>query len=312
MRKHRKYIKSEEVKELVERLYDENGRGTTIEDIINTFGVIKKKAQRIVKHLHVSKILFTAQDLEKEGFHIKGIKRERPQRYFSIGSKTKIIERSRNNVLKDTTEYIDPLGNQKVENFTQALALLGPCLLFIHKIQLWTSVDLEKVDPSEIFKSKPLPRSFTERIGLYDVKYEISQNGSVMIYVISSGHPFRLYNEQDVIDILTFLGMVEDRFRSLLSDPRGRIVLPVSKWVLKCCDVNKDVRVSSVAQMTLPDLQIPFVDKAFRAYVKPMGDDVFYRVEWSLVPDKPIKEALDLIRKEVKIDRESLIEYFSI
>jgi hypothetical protein len=132
-----------------------------------------------------------------------------------------------------------------------------------------------------------------------------------MIYITSSNQPFRIYNEQDVIDILTFLGMVEERFRSLLSDPRGRIVLPVSKWVLKCCDVNKDVEISRVAQITLPDLQIPFVDKAFRAYVKPLGDDVFYRVEWSLVPDKPIKEALETIRKEVKIDKESLIECLS-
>ena len=67
----------------------------------------------------------------------------------------------------------------------------------------------------------------------------------------------------------------------------------------------------SVAQITLPDLQIPFVDKALRAYVKPLGDKVFYRVEWSLVPDRPVREALETIGKEIKIDRESLIEYFS-
>jgi hypothetical protein len=310
MRNHRKYIKSEEVKELVERLFEENGRGTTIEDIINTFEVAKKKAQRMVKHLHVSKILFTAQDLEKDGFHIKGIKRERPQKYFSIGSKTKVIERSRNNVLKDTTEYMDPLGDLKAENFSQALALLGPSLLYIHKLQLWTSIDLEKVDPSETFNSKPLPWSFTERIGLYDVQFIIHPNGSVMIYVISGSKPFRLYNEQDVIDILTFLGMVEDRFRVLLSDPRGRIVSPVTRWVLKGCDVNKDVEISSVAQITLPNLQIPFVDKALRAYVKPIGEKVFYRVEWSLVPNEPVRKALENIRNEIKMDRESLMEYF--
>ena len=215
-----------------------------------------------------------------------------------------------NNVLKDTTGYIDPLGNQKAENFSQALASLGPLLLFIHKLQLWTTIDLDKLDLGETFKSTPLPWAFTERIGLYEVKYEISQNGSVMIYVISNHKPFRLYNEQDVIDILAFLGMAEDRFRLLLSDPRGRIVSPVSKWVLKCCDVNKDVRISSVAQVTLPDLQISFVDKAFRAYVKSIGNDVYYRMEWSLVPNKPIKEALEMIRKEIKLDRESLMECF--
>jgi len=176
-------------------------------------------------------------------------------------------------------------------------------------LQLWTSIDLEKFNPFGEFNL--LPRSFIERIGIYHVKYEIYQNGSVMIYIISSNQPFRLYNEQDVIDILAFLGMVEDRFRTLLSDPRCRIVLPVSRWVLKGCDVNKDVKVSRVAQITLPDLQIPFADKAFRAYVKPLGHDVFYRVEWSLVPNKPVKEALETISKEVKIDRESLIDCFS-
>lgn len=75
--------------------------------------------------------------------------------------------------------------------------------------------------------------------------------------------------------------------------------------------MNKDVEVSRVAQITLPDLQIPFADKALRAYVKPMGNDIFYRVEWSLVPNKPVKQSLETIRNEIKIDRESLIECLS-
>ena len=119
-------------------------------------------------------------------------------------------------------EQLNLIWNQKQTNFRYALALLGPCLLFIHKLQLWTTIDLTKVDPSETFKSKPLPWSFTDRIGLYDVQFTVHPKGSVMIYVISSSKPFRLYNEQDVMHILTFLGMVEDRFRFLLSDSRGR------------------------------------------------------------------------------------------
>jgi hypothetical protein len=83
-------------------------------------------------------------------------------------------------------------------------------------------------------------------------------------------------------------------------------------WILKSCDVNKDVKVSSVAQVTLPDFQIPFVDRAFRAYVKPIGDnDSYYRVEWSLAPNKPVKLALETMRNEVKLDGESLIECLS-
>ena len=138
--------------------------------------------------------------------------------------------------------------------------MLGLYILFIHKLQLWTTIiDLEKFNPFR--QSNLIPKYFTERIGLYDVKYEIYQNGSVMIYIISSNHPFRLYNEQDVLDIIAFLGMVEDRFRTLLSDPRGHIVSSVSKWIVKGCDVNKDVEIDGVAQLALPDIQIPFFDK---------------------------------------------------
>ena len=93
-----------------------------------------------------------------------------------------------------------------------------------------------------------------------------------MIYIISSNRPFRLYNEQDVIDILAFLGMVEDRFRIVVIRSTWSYCFSCRNWVLKCCYVNKDVDVSRVAQITLPDLQIPFVDKALRAYVKPMDE----------------------------------------
>jgi hypothetical protein len=60
-------------------------------------------------------------------------------------------------------------------------------------------------------------------------------------------------------------------------------------------------------------LPFPYLNyKIPRAYVKPLGDEVYYRVEWSLAPNKVVREALDSLRKEVKLDRESLIEYFSI
>jgi hypothetical protein len=35
------------------------------------------------------------------------------------------------------------------------------------------------------------------------------------------------------------------------------------------------------------------------------------RLEWSLVPNKPVREALVNMMKEIKMDRESLIEYLS-
>jgi hypothetical protein len=71
----RKYLPSNLVKEFAKKIYNENGIGITIQDIINEYGLDKKKAaQRKIKHLLEHKILFTAIDLEKEGIKIRGIK----------------------------------------------------------------------------------------------------------------------------------------------------------------------------------------------------------------------------------------------
>lgn len=59
-----------------------------------------------------------------------------------------------------------------------------------------------------------------------------------------------------------------------------------------------------VAQMTFPDIQVPLFEKALRAYVKPIGDKVFYRVELGLTPNKPVEEALEKLRTEVVIDKD--------
>ncbi len=66
------------------------------------------------------------------------------------------------------------------------------------------------------------------------------------------------------------------------------------------------LRYDSVAQITLPDIQIPLFEKALRGYVKPIGDKVFYRVEYALTPNKPVEEALKKLRKDV-IDRQRLL-----
>ncbi len=94
---------------------------------------------------------------------------------------------------------------------------------------------------------------------------------------------------------------MKDRLRMLLPDVRDNVALPIRKWILKACDVSKDVEIDSVAQITLPDIQIPFFDKTLRAYVKPIGDDIYYRVELSIEPDKKIGQALDCLRREIKI-----------
>jgi hypothetical protein len=61
-----------------------------------------------------------------------------------------------------------------------------------------------------------------------------------------------------------------------------------------------------VAQLTLPDIQIPLFEKALWAYVKPIGDKVFYRVELGLTSNKPVEEALEKLGTEVVIDQDVL------
>jgi hypothetical protein len=98
----RKYVKKAQVKELSKNSYAENGMGITFEDIMVRFGVSKPKAQRKLKHFLRDGLLFTAEDLAKEGISIPGIKRENPQRYYLTELKTKIIERGKNNAQRDT------------------------------------------------------------------------------------------------------------------------------------------------------------------------------------------------------------------
>jgi hypothetical protein len=192
-------------------------------------------------------------------------------------------------------------GLQKAHSFLEVLTQLALYLLYIHKLQIWTSIARENYDLME-WPYKGTAKAVTERIGIHTVEFHIHPNGSVMVYVSCSEQPFRLQYEQDVSDILFFLGRVEERIRLLLSDVRDSVVPPLRSWVLKACDVGKDVETDRVAQMTLPDIQIPLFEKALRGCIKPMGDKVFYRVEYALTPNKPIKEALECLRREITID----------
>lgn len=301
----RKYVSNELVKEFAKKNYDVNGKGITILDMKNEYKLSKKTIQRKIKHLLKNKTLFTAQDLKKENICIRGIKRERPQRYYATEYKSKLIERVKNNVPKDTTEYRDPLGPLKAHNFEMILRLLSSAILYIHKLQIHTWIDIENYELLQDLKLQDNSRVAIERIGNYTVEFRIHPNGSVMIYVSCSYQPFRLFNDQDVSDILVFLGRIEEKLKNVLGDNRDTVTAPVNRWILKCCDVNKDIEIEGAAQLTLHDIQIPFGEMALRAYVKPIGDKVFYRVEQSLTPNKPIREALESLQKEVIIDKHS-------
>ena len=79
---------------------------------------------------------------------------------------------------------------------------------------------------------------------------------------------------------------------------------PLLTWILKNCDVNKDLEIDSMAQITFPDAQIKFFEKILRAYVKVVRNKVVYRLESSITPNQPISTALKDIRNDTDLTKD--------
>ena len=126
-----------------------------------------------------------------------------------------------------------------------------------------------------------------------------------MIFISCSGKPFRLVEEDDIFDINAYLGKVEDRLKNLLSDTRNMIVPSASNWILVGCDINKDIEINDMAQLTGINIQVKSALGVFRGYVKRMEDKAVYRVEKSLVPNEPVSTAFETLRKKSKMDNDS-------
>ena len=158
---------------------------------------------------------------------------------------------------------------------------------------------------------EPRPKNkaklYEENIGKRRVRYTFSPNGTVQVSVVSSDNPFKLETDEDVAIIFSFFGQVRDRLLYHVSDVRERMVPNILEWRLKGCDINKDIEIDDIAQSTLPDIQLRYVNRVFRLYVKSFHDKSFLRAEESLAPDLPLVEALDSIAHpfrsiEAKVD----------
>ncbi|MGN6708101.1 MAG: hypothetical protein ACTHKF_01995 [Candidatus Nitrosocosmicus sp.] len=100
-------------------------------------------------------------------------------------------------------------------NLQQILSLISPSILYIHKLQIQTTVDQKyyndlKLKPEPVNNAKIYEVSIDQAHSKPNLKFVISSYGTVMVYIINSCHPFRLYTEQDVSDILVFLGSARD------------------------------------------------------------------------------------------------------
>jgi len=117
-----------------------------------------------------------------------------------------------------------------------------------------------------------------------------------MVFVACSNNPFKLEDEADESILYSFLGQVRDRLLYLVTDPHERIVPPIIKWILTGCDINKDITVSDMLQLTAINIQLKEADRVFRIYIKSLGDKAVYRVEESVKMRSPLMDALYTIR----------------
>ena len=101
--------------------------------------------------------------------------------------------------------------------------------------------------------------------------------------------------------------IVRDRFLYHVSDIKEQHVPNLLNWILKQCDLNKDVEIDSTAQFTFPDIQLKSADRVFRLYVKVIKDKAYCKEE-SLTLNQILPEALDNIRHPYK-SLEKKIDY---
>jgi hypothetical protein len=131
------------------------------------------------------------------------------------------------------------------------------------------------------------------RVIYYDF---IIVDGKTMVFVARSNNPFKLEDETDESILYAFLGQVRDRLLYLVSDPHERIVPPITEWILTGCDINKDITVTDMLQLSAINIQLKDADRVFRLYIKSLGDKAVYRVEESVKMRSPLVDVLHTIR----------------
>ena len=284
----RQYLKLQDVTQFAEEYFDKTGKGINFSLLQRKFGLSKSKAQRILKISRNNHLLFTP-------------KNTKPQTYYPKTRHFQVIEHiKQKNVPVDTTgtsnlqtNNSDYNSNQKT-NFLESLTQLPLRPLQIHKIQIETTIDTEAYTliHSEPWKGN-LGRQQIEHIDNKDVTYIYYRNGKVSISIACSNNPFNIETEDDLISLCSFFGQVRDRFQYQISDPRGRLVPQITDWILKQSDFNKDIPITDIGQLSLPNIQLTTAFTAFRLYVKNLEGNAFYRCEDSRVVNQSLGEFLN-------------------
>lgn len=272
----RKNIKLLNVVAFVEKCFDERKEGTSFANVENEFRINKARAQRILKIATQKQFLFTPG-------------RKNPQKYYPDSRHYAVIEylNNKENVPKQTTDAKSPISNcleyQKAKNFLDVLSKLPFTPLMMHKIVVEMMLDIQFYDLINVKAwKKNLGRLYSETIDKIDVNFVYYKNGKLLVYIVCSNRPFKIETEEDLAILYSFFGQVRDRLEYQISDPHGRLVPNISKWVLKQCEFNKDVPITDKAQLTIPDIQLSTALQTFRMYVKNLNGRANHRCETSM------------------------------
>jgi hypothetical protein len=284
-----KNISSKEIEDLAVEKFKKSKKGITFLDLISKFSISKRSAQRKLKDCRKRGILFTPE-------------KHKPQKFYPICLRAEVTEHfyKKENVPVDptgVTSHHNPLEQQKAQNLLDILLRLPFAPPHIHKIQLMLHIDGEFYTALD---KKPrdgnLAKVYEEWIGKAFVTYTYNKNGRVEIAVACSDNPFKLETDDDVLSLFSFVGQVKDRMLYHLDDLKERGVPSESRWVLKACDLNRDVEISDEMQITLPDIQLKYAGRVFRLYVKALGERTLCRGEESLTLNLTLGKAFNELR----------------
>ena len=303
-----KCIPPDLLEELAVEIFKKNGKGITIKDVIKRFRIHKKKAQRRLKNAIKGKedkqgILFT-------------LDRKSPQQYYPTILKAEIFEKikKQNRPIKPTgvSLYQDPNFEQlKARYVSELLTLLQHQPICIHKPSFKLSINKNYYDEIDIKQTTKGNKSkvHEEKIGLRNVRYEVYPDGTVMIYISCSNTPFKLEVEEDVSSFFSFLGQVKDRLVNFLKDFSEKAIPSVMSWILVQCDINQDIGINIIEQLSIPDLQLRVHDRIFRLYVKSIHGSSYYRIEESKQVNQEIRLAIPEIMNISQTINHSCYDY---
>ena len=295
--KRRTKISNKELEQLAIDVYQKNRRGIIYKDVMAKFFCKQKKAQRKLMNACIETI---DNNGKKTSILFRAFKRTNPQQFYPYSKRTKIIENWENN----KNRPLDPTGvslyqspyheKLKARYVSELLSLLQNQPLSIHKVHLKLSIDKNYYKEIKIGQVTEGNKSKTheEKIGLRNVRYDVYPDGTIMIYISCSNTPFKLEVEEDVSSFFAFLGQVKDRLVHFLSDFSESAIPPIMDWILVQCDLNKDIGINIIEELSIPNLQLRIHDRIFRLYVKTINGSSCYRMEESRQVNQEIRFAI--------------------